>query len=82
LGLRILKSAVIGMIGAIGAGTLAIALQAFDAYARPGETFFPLIPERLVFWVVPEGGPAATVLLLLVSATFFWSIFFGMAHFA
>ena len=42
----------------------------------------PIITPKLVYWLVPDGGPAAGVLLIFASAVLFWTICFGALYFA
>jgi hypothetical protein len=85
MGVRIFKSAVIGMVLAIAVGVLAYALAPFfDAvgiYAAPGIVFLPLIPSKLGYWLKPNGGAAVGIFVLLLCATFCWTILFGAAYF-
>lgn len=85
MAMRIFKSAIVGIVLAISLGALAYALAPlFDAvglYAAPGGLLFPLVPNGLVYWIDPEGGPAAGVLLLMLCAGFFWTCLFGAAYF-
>jgi hypothetical protein len=85
MAIRILKSAVIGMLLAIAVGVLAYAVAPFfdvvGIYAAPGIMFLPLIPSKLVYWLGPNEGPAVGIFLLLLCATFFWTVLFGAAHF-
>src|ERR1043166_6442371 len=84
---HIFKSAAIGMILPIGVLALGCAIgigPVFIAYIAPGFIFLQLI-SKWTFWIYlldPDGGPANGVFLLLVSATFFWAVLFGAAHFA
>ena len=87
--MRIFKSAVIGMFLAIAVAALAYAIAPFFkngvvviVYAAPGIIFLPLIPSKLVYWLDPDGGPQVGMFLLLLCATFFWTVLFGGAHFA
>ena len=85
----VLTSGVVGILAAIALGGIAFAAEPiFDtvrAYFAPARlTIFvvgPLIPSRLMDWLIPDGGGPAGVLLILVSAILFWSIFFGAIYF-
>ena len=78
------KSAGVGILFAIALGVLAFsAAPFFDAvgmYFAPARliapVMMPIIPSRLIYWLVPDGGPPAAILLILVSATSFWSVLF------
>jgi hypothetical protein len=84
------KSAVVGTVAAIAVGVLAFALGPFfdaaDAYMKPATFFMPvigrMIPSRAWDWVIPDGGPAAGVLLVLVCTLLFWTVVFGGSYFA
>jgi hypothetical protein len=75
---------------AIAAGALAFAAgHLFDAvgiYVAPAGFFLPVmqrvISSKLVYWLVPDGGAPAGLLLILVIAIMFWSIVFGATYFA
>jgi hypothetical protein len=85
----VLMSAVVGILAPIALGGLAFAEEPhFDAvgvYFAPARlTIFvvgPLIPSRLVYWLVPDGDAPAGLFLTLVSAILFWSILFGAIYF-
>lgn len=84
-----LKSAALGILAAIALGGLAFAAEPlFDAvgvYIAPARlTIFvvePLIPSRLMYWLIPDGGAPAGLFLILVSAILFWGILFGAIYF-
>ena len=88
----VLKSFAVGAVGAIALAVLsfgAASLFHFDAvglYIAPARLALPLIggtlPSGWAYEVVPGGGPAAGVLLILVSAILPWTLFFGAIHFA
>jgi hypothetical protein len=88
--MRFFRSAVVGMVLAIAVGLLAFALSPFfDAigvYVMPAEMLAPvigpLLASTVMYWLVPDGGVPASVLLIVISAFFFWTIVFGVAHFA
>ena len=88
--LRLLRSAAVGLVGAAGLGVLAFALARwFDAvriYILPvwivGPLVGPLIPTRIVYWLVPEGGAPAGLLFIMFCALLFWAVLFGGIHFA
>jgi hypothetical protein len=88
---RILRSTIIGLVFAILGFVVTFALArffdtAFLAYVAPAGILVrligPLIPWKAVYWLVPDGGASAGVLLIGVSALFFWTIVFGVCHFA
>ena len=84
------KSAAVGIVAAIALGVLAFALAPFFdavvAYIMPAgllvPVIAPLIPSTVVYWLVPGGGAPAGLLLILVCALLFWTIVFGVTHFA
>ena len=88
--MRFFRSAVIGAALAIAGFALAFALAPFfDAvilYITPAAILVPvigsLIPSKVVYWLIPDGGGPAGVLLIMISAFFFWTMVFGVAHFA
>lgn len=88
--MRLFRSAIVGLITAIAVGVLAFALERFvDAvgiYLMPAGLVVPLvgplIPSRVVYWVIPDGGAPAGLLLILSSALLFWTVMFGAVHFA
>lgn len=85
----ILRSVIAGILAAIALGALAFAVAPFfDAvgvYLTPARLVLPVIgpaiPSRLMDWLIPDGGPAAGVLLILVAAILVWTIFFGAIYF-
>jgi hypothetical protein len=85
-----LLSAGAGTIGAIALGVIAYALAPlFDAvgmYIMPARLLVPvvgrIIPSRLMYQLVPDGGAAAGLLLILASAVLFWTVSFGAIYFA
>ena len=84
------KSAVVGTVAAIAAGVLASALAPFfdavGAYMKPAAFLMPvigrMIPSRALGWLIPDGGPAAGVLFMMVCTILFWAVFFGGSYFA
>jgi len=89
-GVRVLKSAFLGAAFAIVVGVLAYAFAPFfDAvgvYITPARLLLPIIgpflPLSVVYRLVPAGGAPAGVLLILTCALFFWTVAFGVVHFA
>ena len=89
----LVRSSLVGMIGAIAFGILAFALAPlFDAvglYATPsgvlirviGPLIDRLIPQKVLYWFIPHGGAEAGVLLVLVCTLLFWTIVFGITYF-
>jgi hypothetical protein len=59
--------------------------NAITAYLQPGIVLAgflsPLVPSAVVYWVEPEGGPYAFLLITLVCAFFFWTALLGAVHF-
>ena len=88
--MRFFRSVVIGAVLAIAGFALAFALAPFfDAvilYITPAAILVPvigsLIPSKVVYWLVPDGGGPAGLLLIMISAFFFWTIVFGVVHFS
>jgi len=88
--MRILKSAAAGMLAAFSAGVIAFALSrffdAFSLFIAPSRLVLPVIepvfPDGAIYWLVPNGGAAAGVLLIMFCALLFWSVAFGAIHFA
>jgi hypothetical protein len=83
------RSVAVGVLAAVAFGALAFAAAPlFDAvgmYIMPANLFLPVlvrfIPSKLLYWLVPDGGAPAGVLLILVSATLFWAVIFGVTYF-
>jgi hypothetical protein len=75
----IFKSAVVGTVAAIATGALAFALARFfdavGAYMKPAAVLMPIIgrmiPSRALYWAIPDGGPAAGVLVMMVCTFLF-----------
>jgi len=88
--MRFFRSAVIGAVLAVAGFALAFALAPFfDAvilYIPPAAILVPvigsLIPPKVGYWLVPNGGGPAGLLLIMISAFFFWTIVFGIVHFS
>ena len=84
------KSAFVGTVAAIAVGVLAFALAPFfdavGAYMKPAAFLIPfigrMIPSRTLYRVIPDGGAAAGVLLMLVCTFSFWAVVFGGSYFA
>jgi len=80
----------VGIIAAVALGVLAFAVAPFfDAvglYLVPAKLIVPVlgpvIPSMLPYWLVGDGGAAAGVFLILVSAVLFWATSIGAIHFA
>jgi hypothetical protein len=87
----LLKSVNVGIVAAIALGGLSFGAAFFfnfDAvglYVAPARLVLPVlgpsIPSRWIY-VVPNGGAAAGILLILVSALLPWTLFFGGIYFA
>jgi len=83
----ILKSFLVGLAVAIGIGMLAFALafDAFKIYIAPAgwllRVVFPIIAPA-VNWIIPEGGPPAGVLAILVCSVMFWTTLLAIIHFS
>ena len=89
--MRFFKSAMVGVSFAIAGLVLAFALAPFlggavMVYVAPAGMLVPvigpLIPSKVLYWLVPDGGAPAGVLLIGVCALIFWTLAFGVAHFA
>ena len=88
--MRFFRSAGIGMLLAIAVGVLAFALSPFfDAvglYATPARILLPvvgpLIPSTTLYRLFPDGGAPAGLFLILRCAILFWTLVFGIVHFA
>ena len=88
----VLRSIAIGVLAAIALAVLSFGaaslfhLDAVSLYIAPAKLVLPLLggilPSGWVYAVVPSGGPAAGVLLILVSAILSWTLFFGAIYFA
>jgi hypothetical protein len=84
------KSAVVGTVAAIATGVLAFGLARFfdavGAYMKPAAVLIPIIgrmiPSRALDWVIPDGGPAAGVLVMMLCTFLFWAFIFGGFYFA
>jgi hypothetical protein len=72
---------------ALGAAAFALSpfFDAVGVYIMPARLMAPvlgpIVPSRLTYWLVPEGGAAAGVLLILASSVLFWTICFGVIYF-
>jgi hypothetical protein len=83
------KSAVVGTVSAIAAGVLAFALAGFfdavGAYMKPAAFLMPvigrMIPSRALDRIIPDSGPAAGVLLMMVCTLLFWAVIGGGSYF-
>jgi hypothetical protein len=88
----VLRSIAIGVLAAIALAVLSFGaaslfhLDAVGLYIAPANLVLPLLrgilPSGWAYAVVPSGGPAAGVLLILVSAILPWTLFFGAIYFA
>jgi hypothetical protein len=86
----VLRSACFGIVAAIALGAVAFAaaplfdgVAVFSAPARLVVPIIgPVIPSRLIYWLIPEGGAPAGILLILIAAVLFWSTLFGATYFA
>ena len=88
----LLRSVGVGIMAAIALAALAFAAASFldiDAvgvYVAPARLVLPvlgrIIPSGWVYGLVPSGGAAAGVLLILASAVVPWTVFFGAIYFA
>jgi len=76
--MRFFRSAVIGAVLAVAGFAI--------LYITPAAILVPvigsLIPSKVVYWLVPDGGGPAGLLLIMISAFFFWTIVFGVVHFS
>jgi hypothetical protein len=87
-----LKSIGVGIMAAISLGVLsfgAASVFKFDAVGicvMPSKLVLPVlmsvIPSWLIYGLVPSGGAAAGILLILLSAILPWTLFFGVFYFA
>ena len=89
--MRFFRSVIAGMLFAIACFVLAFALAPFFGsaimlYLAPAGVLVPvigpLIPSKALYWLVPDGGTLAGALLVGGCALFFWTVVFGIAHFA
>src|SRR2546425_816859 len=79
------RSALVGVSLALLLGLLMFVLGAkthfVTAYLAPGilvgGLLSPAIPSKFVYWVEPDGGPTAFLLLAALSSVAFWSPLFG-----
>jgi hypothetical protein len=88
----LLKSVGVGIVAAIALGGLSFGAASFfnfDAvglYVAPARLVLPvlgpIISSRWIYIVEPNGGAAAGILLILVSAFLPWTLFFGGLYFA
>jgi hypothetical protein len=86
---RVSTSAATGALLAFVIGLLVFVFgaqtDAVTAYLQPGIVLgglvSHLIPTAVVYWVVPEGGPSAFLLIALACAFFFWSTLLGGIHY-
>ena len=82
--------ALIGMCFSAAIGAVALAILppgwAWTAYMWPGIQTAPVLvhitPTAMVYWLVPEGGAPAYLLLVLTGAFLAWSVLFALAAFA
>ena len=88
--LRLARSVLVGVLSASAASILALLLGRFSNifvlfFVAPtqllGRVTGSLIPTWLVYWLVPEGGATAGVLLVMACGFLFWSIVFTAIHF-
>ena len=87
----LLRSFGIGIMAAIALAALSFGVASFlgiDAvgvYIAPARLVLPvlgrMVPSGWAYALVPGGGPAAGVLLILVSAVLSWTLFFGATYF-
>ena len=88
----VLRSIAIGVLAAIALAVLSFGaaslfhLDAVSLYIAPANLVLPLLggilPSGWAYAVVPSGGPAAGVLLIVVSSILSWTLFFGAIYFA
>jgi hypothetical protein len=79
-----------GVISSAASGLLVFILapksRAVSVYLWPGMHVAPLlarlVPIKIMSWVVPEGGPPAYLLLVLVGSFLSWAVLFGLATLA
>jgi hypothetical protein len=79
------RPALVGVPFALLFGLLVFVLGAkthfVTAYLAPGflvgGLLSPAIPSKIVYWVEPNGGPTAFLLLAAICSVAFWSTLFG-----
>ena len=75
----LISSVGVGIIAAVALGAVAFARSPFfhavGVYIMPARLMVPvlgpIVPSRLTYWLVPDGGAAAGVLLVIASAILF-----------
>jgi hypothetical protein len=77
----------VGLCAAIALGALAFAAAPFvDAvglYISPARWTLPLAMfflSKLVSHLIPDGGPAAAITVILAASIMFWTIVFAMVY--
>jgi hypothetical protein len=88
----VLKCIGAGIVSAIALAVLSFAaavlfnIDAVGFYVAPARVVLPvlgnIIPSGLVYALVPTGGAAAGVLLILLSSILPWTLFFGAIYFS
>src|ERR1044071_7436393 len=84
------KSAAVGALISIALGAAAFLFAgqtgAVSAYLFPGihiaGFLISVVPTSFVYWIEPEGGPYAFLLLALVCAAVVWAGLFGSIQYA
>ena len=85
---RILASVAVGVVASIMLGVLVFVLAPktnfVRAYLAPGivigGSLSRFIPTRLTYWLVPEGGPDAFLMVATACASIFWSLVFAISY--
>jgi hypothetical protein len=76
----VLVSAVVGIVVFV----VAPRTHVVTAYLIPGIAIGGglsyIIPTKIVYWLDPEGGPRAFLVIVFACAFAFWTLLFGMIH--
>ena len=76
----IVSAAVLGAVSsAVGGGTAIVTASLAPGIPIAG-LLSPLLPSRTAYWIEPEGGPIAFLMLTLACAALFWSVVIGSVH--
>ena len=83
-----IKSLLFGALLATVFGLLVFVLaprtHAVTAYLVPGIAIAGalsfIVPTKVVYWLDPEGGPPAFLVIAIACAFGFWTLVFGMIH--
>jgi MFS superfamily sulfate permease-like transporter len=85
---RFFRSSIVGTVSAAVLGGVSFAVgggtHIVTAYLAPGipiaGLLSPLLPSRTAYWIDPEGGPIAFLMLTLACAALFWSVLIGSVY--